>query len=408
MKICLLTTSYPSLNDGTKGIFVKTFSEQLSSKDYPITIVTESVKGAPDVEHHGNIIVKRFSYWYPKHKSIIGNEPIIKSIQRPFGKFHFFVFFKSFTWHALKESKKNDLVQSHWFFPSGFAGALAHKFYKKPHVITVHAADVFLFNRIPLFRTPLADFIVKHSDFITCQSNPVKQELLQLLSSQGKKSFEGKNEVIQMGIDTHRFVKKNRKVLREKYKIEQSTKVILSVGRLSEKKGLHYLFDAIPLVLKNHKNIQVLIVGGGELESSLKSYVQEKGLQKIVTFVGPKLGDELVDYYNLGDVCVFPSIIEQGDTEGLPSAVLESMSTGTPVIGSDVGGMKDGIFNDYNGYLVPQKSVEALAQSLNKVFDDPQLLKKLSDNAFTYIREKVSWDITKEKFYAIYKRVHYG
>jgi len=407
MKICLLTTSYPSSYDGTKGIFVKTFSEQLSSLDgVSLKVVTEAFKETPRLEQHGKITIKRF-YYLPKKYSIIGSEPIIKTIQKPFGKFHFFFFMNAFIYQALKESKDCDLIQSHWFFPTGFAGAIASKLSKKPHVITLHAADVFLFYKIPFFRRKLADFIVKHADFITCQSNHVKQELVHLLSSEMQEEFAKKHAVIQMGIDTHRFQKKDKKALRKKYKLPLDAKIILSVGRLSEKKGLNYLIDVVPSLIKKHKNILVLIIGGGELEHSLKKYVQQKSLDKVILFLGPKLGEELVDYYNIGDVCVFPSIVEQGDTEGLPSAVLEAMSTGLPVIGSDVGGMSDGIFNNYNGYLVPQKSTQELVERLIFFFDHSNIQKKLSQNAYTFIREKVSWDITKQKFHEIYQMVYH-
>ncbi|MEW6610005.1 MAG: glycosyltransferase family 4 protein [Patescibacteria group bacterium] len=117
---------------------------------------------------------------------------------------------------------------------------------------------------------------------------------------------------------------------------QNSTTVVLSVGRLSPIKGYDILIEAVRYLVQQQNNVTVRIVGGPGLEgqkeyaAGLEQMVKDKGLQGIVRLVGPVAHRDIVNEYRNADVCVNLS-----DTGSLDKAVLEAMACGMPVITSN-------------------------------------------------------------------------
>src|SRR5665647_308246 len=150
--------------------------------------------------------------------------------------------------------------------------------------------------------------------------------------------------------------------------VEQRANVVSYVGRLHEEKGVLNLARAIPKVLAKRHDVKFVIVGEGQLEGELRSYVATHALSKNVTFEGWIPHDELREYLVKSKLLVLPSY-----TEGLPHAMLEAMACGTPVLATPVGAVPEVIHDKETGFLVPDNSPDQLAESILSALVYPYL-----------------------------------
>jgi glycosyltransferase involved in cell wall biosynthesis len=155
--------------------------------------------------------------------------------------------------------------------------------------------------------------------------------------------------------------------------INTNTFVIGIVGRLTEQKGHRYLFDAVSLVKEYIKPFRLLIFGVGELKQQLQQYRDNLGLTDAIIFMGYE--KHLAPYYRIMDVLCLPSIYE-----GLGLVLVEAMICGTIVVGSAVHGIKEIIDDNKNGFLVPPRDSQALAEILCRI-SQKKYGKKIHDNA---------------------------
>ena len=167
--------------------------------------------------------------------------------------------------------------------------------------------------------------------------------------------------------------------------------LILFVGSLVERKGVRYLIDALPL-LPAQLRAKLVIIGDGAERSRLEAQVRARGLQHLVEVRGRVAEQELRRAYAAASVLVLPAIVDaRGDTEGLGVVLLEAMSYGVPVIGSDLGGITDIVVDGQTGLLVPPQDSAALAAALERLATDRDLAKRLGEAGAGHVRRHFSW-----------------
>ena len=135
---------------------------------------------------------------------------------------------------------------------------------------------------------------------------------------------------------------------------------VLFVGRLEKEKGVHVLLEAMHQVRKAIPSVQLLIAGDGSYRQELEKMTSHLNLRDHVSFLGWLEGADLQDKYRRAWVLVLPSI----RAEGLGMVLVEAGLMGRPVIGSDLGGIRDIIRHGYNGFLVPPGNAKALAEAI--------------------------------------------
>ena len=144
---------------------------------------------------------------------------------------------------------------------------------------------------------------------------------------------------------------------------------ILRIGFLSyfvEMKGINYLLPAIKELKKLKFKFRLDIAGDGPLKKNMISYVEKNNLKENVVFHGLIKNGEKDQFFRNLDLFILPSISIGMETDGLPVVLMEAISYGLPIISTNISGIPEICINDYNGYLINQKSVEEIVNSVIK------------------------------------------
>lgn len=214
-----------------------------------------------------------------------------------------------------------------------------------------------------------------------------------LCSSSLKPYFENsrvsldKLSVIRNYVDSERFSpaidQKERQVFRQQFRLSEGDFVISLVGHLSKVKAQAEAIRALSLLMRSKeplaKNPKLLLAGADNSEEqsnfeSLKRLVEELGLQENVLFLG-KI-KEVDALYKASDIMILPSF-----REGLPLSILEAMSSGLPVIASDVDGNSEAVRPDETGVLVEPGNIDSLASALQEMLSSSELRESLGASA---------------------------
>jgi phosphatidylinositol alpha-1,6-mannosyltransferase len=179
--------------------------------------------------------------------------------------------------------------------------------------------------------------------------------------------------------------------------------VILSVGRLVERKGCDMVIQALPKVIEQFPKTVYLIAGEGPYRPHLEELIRARGLRNHVIFAGRVPDDELPSIYALSDLLVMPSRerLEAGDVEGFGVVYLEANACGKPVIGGRSGGTADAVVDGVTGFLVDPLSPEEIASTISRVLSSPQLAAQIGSQG----RARVLAEFTWPRFVANIRRI---
>ena len=215
-----------------------------------------------------------------------------------------------------------------------------------------------------------------------------------------------KMRLIENGVDTERFHPIGRRPdLLALYRLDDEQPgggpIFVSVCRLLEKKGIDNAIRGFALVAVHHPNARFLVVGTGPYEPELRRIAEECGLADSVIFAGDVTEEDLVAHYCLGDVFVMPNReLANGDTEGFGLVFLEANSCGLPVIAGRDGGSGDAVQHGINGLVVDGTSIEAIAEAMRRLVEDPALAARLKAGAAT-VSQAADWRRKTETFVEI-------
>jgi len=232
----------------------------------------------------------------------------------------------------------------------------------------------------------------KYADYITVNSNFLKQKLLNL------ECPEEKIVVIPMGIDVDFF--KN-----ESLRIKQKTDVVrlLSVGRLIELKGHKYAIKAIDLLVSQGYNIEYYIVGNGELYNDLDILIKQLALDKHIKLSGFKSQVEIRELLEQTDIFLMSSTKDKtGRAEAQGQVTAEAQAMGVPVVAFNSGGVKETIIDNQTGILVEDKNVLDFSQSIKFLIDNNELREKMSKNAMKFVKQKFNLKTNTELLFSYY------
>jgi len=297
---------------------------------------------------------------------------------------------KGRVYEKIREFQPEIVHAHHAFTPIPLFTLRAAKTFSLPAILTNHSAYFYdyeyLLKTIGYISFPFRTFIEK-ADIIVSVSKISKNFI---------KHFTTKEViVIPNGVDTRRFYPRNNG-LRDQI---DSDLVVLYVSRIVRRKGPHLLVEAIRYVKKRIPSVKLLVVGEGSFEEYLKMRVKDLDLEDNVEFLGKVPDEELPKVYSSADIFVLPSVY--GESFGI--VVLEAMSSGLPVIVSNVGGLREIVKNNVDGIILDKNNPIEIYKKIMLLYHNRELRGMLAYNARKKVLRMYDWRIIVERLEELYR-----
>jgi glycosyltransferase involved in cell wall biosynthesis len=345
------------------------------SGDYDVTVVSSNYQTKNYIkEIIDEITIYRLPVWFK-----VSNTPI-----NPM----WYCYFK-----RIFSDERPDIVNIH--SPVPFMADVAVLALKKqiPTVLTYHSGSM-LKNKFP------ADFFIYFYEKIFL---PVLFRQVKIIVAVSEnffvgglgKAFINKTRLIRPGVDTIKY---------SQSPIPVDSKIVSYVGRVehsSSWKGIEELLHSMVLVVQQHSDAKLEIIGGGDAIEHFRLRAERLGISKYVTMLGPLVGKELIDAYQRSSVFVLPSTSE---AEQSSVALIEAMASGRPVIGTNIGGTPKIIRNSENGLLVEPKDAIVLAEAIKRLLSDKKFAESLGNGARADA-QKVDWAIQIKKYQDLFRSI---
>jgi glycosyltransferase involved in cell wall biosynthesis len=167
-----------------------------------------------------------------------------------------------------------------------------------------------------------------------------------------------------------------------------SGRTLITVARLVPWKGI----DALIEWLSVRGDLRLLVIGDGPERSSLESLAARRGAADRVVFTGNLARAQVMAYLKASDLFALNS-----DYEGLPHVVLEAFATGIPVVATSVGGTDEVVENGHNGFLVPPRRMDRMAEAIDRLLSDDNLRAVVADNGKRTLQSRFRWETLVEQ-----------
>lgn len=404
MKICLLTHTFPRFNGDSAAPFMDGVAESLCQKNNEVFVLTPYSPLFKNIERKPYKIIT-YKYILPKCLHLLGYSktltndkkiPLVNLLISPL--LYLFGFIALL---RLIKKEKIDLISAHWILPNGFIASVASLLTGIPVVSTLPGSDVYMAQKNLVFK-----LMVRFAAFISKGITSNSPELLHDLQQLGVDSK--KFSTIIYGVDPFKFYPnyKNRQDLRKRLNIVEDAIIILSVGRLVEKKGFKYLVEAASLILQKNKEVIFVIIGDGDQQKELEDLIEKKGLTNNFYLLGDINYQKLPDYYNMADIFILPSIRDsKGNLDDQSVAVIEAMACGLPVVTTNFLGYRVVIKNKMSGFLLPPKNILRISQTLNNLILSRNLREKIGKQARINVLKKFSWQIIGYEYLQLFNLI---
>ncbi|MDR0136502.1 glycosyltransferase [Metabacillus idriensis] len=181
--------------------------------------------------------------------------------------------------------------------------------------------------------------------------------------------------------------------------------VMISVGRLVQKKGHETLIHAFKTVQKNHPQIKLKIIGGGKERPVLQKLIEELELTQSVFLLGKMSLFEIAAELQKAHLFCLPSETAQnGDVEGIPNALKEAMAIGLPVISTRHAGIPELITHLRTGYLIEERNIQQLVDGIESFIRSPEAWSEYSKAARCVIEERFELKKQLRRQHELYER----
>ncbi len=384
MKIAQIVCTFPPYRGGI-GNSVSNISENLADLGHGVTVFTPKFNYKNENEfhqHEGKFKIERLKPWLK-----YGNAAFIPQL-----------FWKL---------KNFDIVHFHYPFYGAVKPILLAKLLsgrKMNLILHYHMdsrAEGFKGVIFYLYNLLILPFLAGTAKIITCAS-------LDYVKHSGLKKYykvrPDKFRQILFGVNLEQFV-----TYHDNKKKQRENKVVLFVGGLDKAhyfKGLENLLKAMAEVVKKPALSSAIlkIVGRGDLLSYYKNCALKLGLEKNVKFYENVDNSKLVDFYNYSDCLVLPSI---NKAEAFGLVLLEAMACSTPVVASNLPGVRSVFKNGKEGLLAKPNDINDLANKIKTILSDKKLAERMGAAGRELVESKYTWDKVGKKLDSIYHYVKY-
>jgi len=360
-------------------VAVKEITDRISEEEFEFHMIALNGGGEKSVEKVGTVTVHR----------IFKGPGIIQKLLYPFVAY----------------SKAVELHKVHhfdtlWAIMASYAGFAALLFKRKfPHVpslLTIQEGEHFELRAGVL--KPVFCKIFQSADYL--------QVISKFLAEWAEKmGARGPIVVVPNAVDIELFAPQHGKVEMSKNKALQDLKIklgkkpgdtfLITTSRLSEKNAIGDIISALSYL---SPTISLLILGQGQLETTLKMQVATLLLEHRVRFLGYVAHADMPHYLHVSDIFIRPSL-----TEGLGNSFLEAMAAEIPVIATPVGGIPDFLIDGETGLFCEVKNPRSIAQKVEKLIKDPESYSYIVKRAGAMVREKYQWSHISDDMAKIFR-----
>ncbi len=295
------------------------------------------------------------------------------------------------------------------FFMSALVASDLKLLLNIPFVVTFHALGHIRKqfqgkqDKFPEERLQIEELIVRQADLVIAECPQDREDLINYYNANPNRIA-----TIPCGFSSKEFYPMKKAFARRKVGLDPDEKILLQLGRMVPRKGVDNVIRSLSK-LKNTGTVARLVIVGGESDDPqmntpeldrLKKIAAEEGVSDQIIFTGRKNRDVLKYYYNAADLFITTPWYEPfGITP------LESMACGTPVIGSNVGGIKYTVVDGETGCLVPPNNPYALAHKVHELLNNDALLHTMKENCIMRVNSQFTWNQVASQVGIVYERI---
>jgi teichuronic acid biosynthesis glycosyltransferase TuaC len=264
---------------------------------------------------------------------------------------------------SLRRNFAFDVIDAHWAYPDGVAGAALARYFGVPFALTVRGDDINVFGQ-EWGRRPFIRWALQQASVVIALSEDLKRRVRALIG-------ESANiVVIPNGADVDRFQPRDQREARRRLGLPLKGRIVLSAGRLHESKGFPVLVEAIGALAARLPDLSLVIVGGPDREADATAAIwaaaARLGITDRVRVAGAQPHHLLPDWYNAADLFCLPS-----SREGSPNVIIEALACGLPCVATAVGDIPALLSDEKVGLLTAPRS-SVVADAIAEIFSRPR------------------------------------
>lgn len=283
-----------------------------------------------------------------------------------------------------------DAVHAGRVLPEGLVALVVARAIRRPLVIYSHGEELTTWRQavkrcVMVWTYRRADLVIANSEF-------TRDELVKLGVTPEKIAL------LYPGVDVERFrpgLPCND--LKASVGAGAGEKLIVSVGRLSRRKGFDQVIRALPVLLQRDFDVHYVVIGIGQDWDYLQSLAKEMNVSERVHLLGHVTPDDLPRWYNAADVVTMPNREIDGDTEGFGMVYVEAAACAKPTVAGLAGGTGAAVIDGVTGLRVDGASTQAVADALGHLLRDPHFAGLLGERGWRRVISELSWQHVAEK-----------
>lgn len=331
MNILFLTSTLPRFAGDMQPAFVldQARAWQADRPGDSVSILAPHDAAAARDEMSAGVRIRRFRYAVPEKAQLLAYPAILPNIKdRPITALLILPFLIAQFFAVLYRVRKDrlNLIYAHWVMPQGLTAWLIKLCTGTPYIIQNHSSDLAVFSRLGAPGRALARTIIRASEKLFCVNSAQRQAALDLFPAEQQVQMERKILTLPMGVESD-FAAADQSRYDDKAEFRYD---FGTISRLSRKKGLPHLIDALSQLQQEGLAVSAGIAGDGEDREAL---VAAAGTADI-DFTGYLSGDRKKRFFEQTRIFVFTSVAAGSDVEGLPVSLLEALCLGKVVIAS--------------------------------------------------------------------------
>jgi glycosyltransferase involved in cell wall biosynthesis len=382
----VLASTYPRWKDDPEPGFIHELCKRLSQR-FAVVAVVPDAPGADASGEFEGVQVVRYRYAPRRWQTLVNNGGVVANLRRSPWKWLLLPTFVAAQYLAARKALRHRqvaIIHAHWLLPQGLIATLLGHAYRTPYVVTSHGGDLFGLRGTVLSR--LKRKVAESSAAMTVVSSAMVEESNRIGLRPPRLC------VLPMGADMHgRFTPQGEPV--------PSPDELLFVGRLVEKKGLPYLLDALPQVVRARPSTFLTIAGFGPDEDALKAQAARLGIGAQVRFLGAVAQRDLPNLYRRAALLVAPFIRDaSGNQEGLPVVLMEAIACGCPVLPGRVAGVDDLLGAAGAILSVDPTDTSALASAILAILAAPTAARQRALELRESVVKRVDWSVIAESY----------